>query len=157
MPRPPIFEWHAKEYAAAEKGAEWYWALAIIAIALFIACVIFNNILLGLVVLAGGAAVALQAAKKPRIHRFAITDQGVQIDNRLYPYSGMLHFSVFEYIDETLPPALSIKNKHILFPHLVIPIVGYDPVDVYHYVAAHVEEGRHHESVVDHLIERIKL
>ncbi len=157
MPRPAIFEWHAKEYAGSEKTAEWYWALVVVAIALFVACVLFNNILLGIVVIAATAAVAIQAARKPRIHRFSVTEHGIIIDSRLYPYDRMLHFSVLEYIDETISPALSIKTRHILSPHLMIPIVGYDPVDVYHYIAMHLPEGNHHESVIDHLIERIKL
>ncbi len=157
MARPPIFEWHAKEYAADEKTAEWYWALGIVATALIIVCILFNNILLGIVIFAATITIALQAAKKPRIHRFAITDHGIIIDTRLYPFDRMLHFSVFEYIDETIPPALSIKTRHLLASHLLIPIVGYDPVDVYDYIALHLPEGKHEESVVDRIVEMIRL
>ena len=46
MARPPIFEWHGKEYASEEKSADWYWAIGIGAIAIIIACVLFNNFLL---------------------------------------------------------------------------------------------------------------
>jgi hypothetical protein len=157
MPRPAIFEWHAKEYSGDEKSAEWYWALGVVTIGLFVASILFKNILLGLVILAGAASVSVQAVRKPRIHRFAITEGGIIIDSRMYPFDRMMHFSVLEYTDETIPPALSIKTRHILSPHLMIPIIGYDPVDIYDYIAMHLPEGNHHESVVDHLIERIKL
>ncbi|MBA3789197.1 hypothetical protein H0X32_02260 [Patescibacteria group bacterium] len=156
MPRPPIFEWHGKEYTSEEKGADWYWALGIIAVALIIVCVLFNNLLLALVVAAAAIAIALQAAKRPRIHRFAIMENGIIIDTRLYPYENMLHFSVFEYIDETIPPALSIKTNHVLSSHLLIPIIGYDPIEVYDYISFHLPEGKHDESPIDRLIELLQ-
>jgi hypothetical protein len=113
--------------------------------------------LLALVVLAATAATCIQAAKRPRIHRFAITTRGIGIDNHFYRYDDMLHFSVLEYLDESLPPALSIKTKHLLASHLLIPIVGYDPLDVYDYIAAHLPEGKHDESTVDRIIELFQL
>lgn len=157
MPRPPVFEWQGKEYVFEEKSADWYWALGIIALALIVACVFFNNILLGLVIAAAAVAIALNAAKHPRIHRFQITDEGIVIDNNLYPYANMLHFSVLEYVDPTWPPALSIKTKSLLVPHLLIPIVGPDPEDVYEYILNHIPEGRHDESVIDRLVDMLRL
>ncbi len=157
MPQPPLFEWHGKEFASEEKAAEWYWAVGIIAVALFIACVLFGNILLALVVIAGTTALCIQAAKRPRIHRFTITERGISIDSHFYRFEDMLHFSVLEYLDETLPPALSIKTKHLLAPHLLIPIIGYDPLDVYDYIAAHLPEGKHDESAIDRVIELFQL
>jgi hypothetical protein len=97
------------------------------------------------------------AAKHARVHRFAIYEDGVTIDDNLYPFESMLHFSVLEYADETLPPSLSIKTKHFLAPHLLIPIVGHDPVEVYEYISHHLPEGRHDESVIDHLVELFHL
>lgn len=157
MARLPIFEWHGKEYRSEEKNADWYWALAIIAFALVVVCVLFNNLLLAFVVAAAATVAAIQTAKQPRIHRFAITEEGVMIDTRLYHFREMLHFSVLEYADETMPPSLSLKTKYLLAPHLVIPIIDYDPVDVYEYVAAFLPEGNHHESAIDRIIELMQL
>jgi hypothetical protein len=152
-----IFEWQGKQYDSEEKTGDWYWALGIVAVAGAIACILFKNILLALVIIAASATVGLQAAKRPRIHRFAVTDVGIRIDDELYPYDNMLHFSVLEYIDPTIPPALSIKTKSPFAPHLLIPIVGYDPVDVYEYIAHHLEEGKHDESVIDRLTSLLRL
>jgi hypothetical protein len=157
MRRAPLFEWEGREYRFEEKSADWYWALGIVATAAAIACVLFGNILLALVITAGAAAIAVTAAKHARVHRFAIYEDGVTIDDNLYPFESMLHFSVLEYADETLPPSLSIKTKHFLAPHLLIPIVGHDPVEVYEYISHHLPEGRHDESVIDHLVELFRL
>ncbi len=157
MAQEPIFEWHGKEYASEEKSADWYWAIGIAAVGLIVVSILINNLLLGLLIAVAAVVLSLQAAKRPRIHRFTITERGVGIDTHFYEFSDMLHFSVLEYLDETLPPALSIKTKHLLAPHLLIPIVGYEPLDVYDYVAAHLPEGKHDESAIDRIIEMMRL
>ncbi len=156
MLRGVIFEWEGHEYSFEEKGGDWYWALGIIATAAAIACILFSNLILALVVAAGASALALEAAKRPREHYFAITDHGVVIDKNLYSYDDMLTFSVLEYADETMPPSLSIKTKHLLAPHLLIPIVNHDPVEIYEFFLPHVPEGRHDQSVFDHLISLLR-
>jgi hypothetical protein len=157
MPRAVIFEWEGTDYAFEEKGADWYWALGIIATAAIIASVLFGNILLALVILAASISIGLIAARQPRIHRFTITDDGVAIDDTLYFFKDILSFSILEYIDPKLPPSLSLKTRHILAPHLLIPIVGYDPIEIYEYVAIHVDEGRHEESVFDRVVDFFRI
>jgi hypothetical protein len=157
MPRGVIWHWQGSEYVFEEKGADWYWALGIIATAAVIACILFSNFILALVVTAGAVALGLEAARRPRDHYFAITDRGVVIDQNLYPYEGMISFSVLEYADETLPPSLSIKTKNLLAPHILIPIVDHDPVAIYEFFGTMLPEGKHHESVFDHLIHLLRL
>ena len=157
MARAVIFAWEGREYEFGEKGADWYWALGIIATAAVIASILFNNILLALVIATGAGAIAIRAAKHPRIHRFTIFEDGIAIDDTLYPFVSMLHFSVLEYMDPVLPPALSIKTKHVLSPHILIPIVGHDPLTVYDYVSLHVPDGNHEHSVLDRFIERLRM
>jgi hypothetical protein len=157
MPRGVVFEWMGRNYTFEEKGSDWYWALGIIATAAVIACILFGNVILALVVAAGAGALALEAAKAPREHYFAITERGVVIDESLYLYKDMLSFAVMEYADETLPPSLSIRTKHLFAPHLMIPIVNHDPVQIYDFFLAQVPLGEHHESVFDHLIEMLRL
>jgi len=157
MPRPPIFEWQAKEYEFQEKSADWYWALGIIATAAIIAAILFGNVLLALVIVAAAVAIALQAAKRSKFHRFAITEQGLEIGARLYPYDTMLHFSVLEYPDNDVPPALSIKTRSLLSPHLLVPLVDVDPDEVYEYLSIHLAEGNHETSVIDRMVEMFQL
>lgn len=157
MPDAPIFEWEGREYVFEEKSADWYWALGIIATAVAVAAILFGNVLLALVVATGAGTIALAAAKSPRVHRFGVYEVGVTIDETLYPYESMLHFSVLEYADETLPPSLSIKTKQFLAPHLLIPIVGHDPIEVYDYILNHLPEGSHETSLMDGLVRLFRL
>jgi len=152
-----IFEWQGKNFGPEVRSSDWYWALGIIAVAGVVAGILFSNIILSLVIAAAAVTLALQAMKRPRIHRFAVTDLGLTIDDNLYSYDSMLHFSILEYIDPATPPALSIKTNHLLAPHLLIPITGPDPDDVYEYISQHLEEGNHHQSVMDRFIEIVGL
>ena len=156
MARAPLFEWNGHEYAFEEKGSDWYWAVGIIAGAGVVASILFSNVILALVIVAAAGTLALQAAKHPREHYFAITDRGVVIDNNLYRYEDMLSFSVLEYADETMPPSLSIKTKNVFSPHILIPIIDHDPVDIYEFFVEHIPEGAHDESFFDRLIEMIR-
>lgn len=157
MPRPPIFEWTGKPYEFEKKTADWYLAVGIIAGALAIASILFGNVLLALVIAAAAAALMLQAAKQPKIHRFAVTDDGLEIDDRLYPYDTMLHYSVLEYLERDVPPALSIKTRSLLAPHLLVPLHDVDPDEVYAYFSARLAEGHHEESFIDRLVEMFEL
>lgn len=152
-----IFEWEGTEYRFEDKSADWYWALGIIATALAIAAVLFNNILLALLVVVGAVTVGIHAARHERIHRFRITPDGIAIDSNFYAFRNMLSYSVLEYADETLPPSLSLKTKHFLAPHLLIPIHDHDPVEIYEYVGTHLPEGRHEHSKMDRLVELFRL
>lgn len=156
MARGALLEWHGHQYSFEEKGSDWYWALGIITVAAVVACILFNNLILAFVIAAGAAALALEAARPSREHYFAITDHGVIVDQNLYPFEDMISFNVLEYADETLPPSLSIKTKHFLAPHLLIPIIGYDPVDIYDIFLPLVPEGNHHQSVFDHIISLLR-
>lgn len=149
MARDPLFSWEGQEYAFEEHGADWYWALGIITVAAVLTAILFSNILLALVILAGAAAVGLQAAKHRKTHRFAIYDNGIAIDDQLYQYKDMRDFGILEYVDPSLPPALSIKTNHILAPHLLIPIIDHDPEEIYYYISNHLPEGMHEETLLD--------
>lgn len=157
MARPAAFEWYAKEYEFAKKSADWYWAVGIIAVGGAIAAVIFANFLLAILIVVAAGSIGLVAAKPVTEHRFSLTEQGLEIDDRLYHYDTMMHFSVLEYLEKDLPPALSIKTRSILTPHLLVPLDGVDPDEVYEFVLARVEEGRHDQSVIDRLVDMFQL
>lgn len=157
MHEDAVFAWEGTEYRFEDKSADWYWALGIVATASAIAAVLFNNVLLAVLIAVAAVAVAVHAAKHPRVHRFSLTPDGVAIDGNFYAFKDMLSFSVLEYADEELPPSLSIKTKHFLAPHLLIPINDHDPVEIHEYVSVHLPEGRHERSGFDRLIELFKL
>ena len=157
MARAVFFEWEADGYVFEEKSADWYWALGIVAVAASVASILFGNVILALLILVAAGTLALSTLKRPQHHLFRITDEGVMIDENLYEYDRIISFSVLEYIDPTRAPALSLRTHYLLAPHLLIPIVGQDPLEIYEFCAEHLEEGAHDRSVVDRIIDLLRL
>lgn len=153
----PLFEWYGEQYAFEERGSDWFWALGIVAVAAALTAILFGNILLALVILAGAMALGLQAKQPVKTHHFAVYENGVAIDDNLYLYEDMRDFAILEFIDPEQPPALSIKTNHILAPHLWIPINDHDPVDIYDYISNHLPEGMHEETLMDRITSFLRL
>ncbi len=157
MPQHPAFAWQAQEYEFDDKSAEWFWALGVISVAAIVASILFGNYLLAAVFASAAFAIGLQAAKEPKEHFFQLSAEGLSIGNRLYPFDLMHSFSVFESIDESKPPVLSIKTNSLFSPHLMIPLEGVDADAVYAFLFAYIEEGEHEVTLVDHFVEWLGL
>lgn len=157
MPRPVLFEWNAPEYHLQEKSTDWYWALGILAFAIAIASILFGNILLAVLVICGATTIGLVAKKRAKEHHFALTEEGIVIDNDMWPYDSVISFSMIEYLDETLPPFLSVKTRSILVPHLSIPVEGVDVDAVYEFLSAHLVEEDHKITPAEYIIELFRI
>jgi len=157
MPQHPAFAWQAQEYEFDDKSAEWYWALGVISVAAIIASILFGSYLLAVVFVSAAFAIGLQAAKEPKEHFFQLSTEGLSIGNRLYPFDLMHSFSMFEYIDDSKAPMLSIKTNSLLSPHLMIPLEGVDADAVYAFLFVYIEEGEHKITPIDNFVEWLGL
>jgi hypothetical protein len=147
--RRPAFVWEGVEYEHRPRGADWYWALGIIAVAGIIASILFADYLLAVVIVTAAVALALHAAKKPPVHEFRLTEEGLYIGPELHPYGRMRSFAILEYIEGDMPPVLSLKTEHWLAPHLLIPLNDVDADALYDYMLDRVEEGEHPPTMAD--------
>lgn len=157
MARDVFFEWTAEGYLFEQKSSDWFWAVGIIAVAAAVASILFGNFILALLVVVAATTLSLSAMKRPRAHRFRLADDGLWVDDTLYDYDDILSFSVLEYIDPKVPPALSLRTRKFLVPHLLVPLVNVDPVEVYEFFFDQVEEGRHDQSLTDRIIDYLRL
>lgn len=152
-----IFEWEGKEHEFDDKPAEWYWALGVVSVASIIASILFGNYLLAVVLLTAAFAIGLQAAKEPGVHQFKLSEDGLMIDHRLYKFSIMHSFSMFEHIDPKQAPILSIKTNSILAPHFLIPLEGINADAMYAFLFAYIDEGEHKETLIDRAVDFLRL
>lgn len=112
--------WEAYEHNPSERGSDWYWILGIVTISITVAAILLGNVLFGILALVAGLVTALHANREPRIVEYGVTARGVQIDEKLYPYSTL---DVF-FIDEEDPagPQLLIRSQKLLMPLIAIPL-----------------------------------
>ena len=92
MPSPTVLRWSAYEHEHVERGSDWYWALAIAAIAITITSILFHNLLFGLLILVAAFTLALLANTPPDIARFEISDRGIRINDILHRYDHIISF-----------------------------------------------------------------
>jgi hypothetical protein len=149
MPRPVYFEWEGRETEREPKGADWYWALGILAAAATIAALLFGDYLLTILIIVAATTIALHAAKHPPIHRFELTDEGLVVGSDLHRYERMRSFAILEYIEGDRPPVLSIKTESWLAPHLLIPLENVDADALYVFMLGQVDEGNHPHTIAD--------
>ncbi len=112
--------WEAPEHHHNEKGGDWFFALAIIVVALAIAAVLFGNTLFALLIGVAGGALAVSAAKRPSVVPFAITVRGIRIDEQLYPYTTLRAYHIDE--EDEYGPQLLVLSKKRFMPLMVVPL-----------------------------------
>lgn len=112
--------WEAPEHHHIEKGSDWFWALGIVALCGAIAAFFFGNFLFAILILVGGAAMALAAAKRPSVIPFSVSTRGIRVGDKIFPYSTLEAY----FIDEENPngPQLLLRSKRLYMPLIIMPI-----------------------------------
>jgi hypothetical protein len=143
--------WEAPEHHHVEKGNDWFFALAIIVVALVIVAVMLNDVLLALFLGIAGGVLAMAAAKRPSIVPFSVSVRGIKIEDQLHAYSTLESY----YIDEDDPrgPQLLIKSKRKIMPLIVIPIPPDHIDDIENILEDRLEEEHMEESLFHKIFE----
>ncbi|OGG40391.1 hypothetical protein A3A21_03165 [Candidatus Jorgensenbacteria bacterium RIFCSPLOWO2_01_FULL_45_25b] len=131
------FEWDTTEYEHRERNREWFWAMGILAGAVALTAVFFDNILLAIVILVGVFTLMLLSSRPPQIIRVGVSSRGIRIKNDLYPYSSLKTF----WIDEDAPePTLTVPTGKFLVPHIRVNLEGVDPLALQKYLLRYLRE-----------------
>ena len=144
---PDAITWEAPEYLHIKKSPDWYWAVGILTVGIFVVALIFNNYLFGIFVLVGGFTVALYGARPPRVMRFTISGEGIRIENRVYPFETLKSFWIFYR-----PPdikELSVESEKLIMPRIQIPLGDTNPVEVRAFLKQFLSEQQQEESLID--------
>ncbi len=143
--------WEAYEHYHIEKGSDWFWILGIITISTTVVAILLGNTLFGIVLFLAGLVTALHGNRKPRIIPFAVTQRGVRIDDKLYPYTTLEAF----YIDEEhyLGPQLLVRSEKLFMPLLILPIPEEYIDDIEDMIAQRLPEEHLEEPFMTKLLE----
>lgn len=143
--------WEAPEHHHVEKGNDWFFALAIVILALVIVAVLFDNTLFALLIGLSGGALAVSAAKRPSIIPYAVTVRGIKIDDQLYPFATLESYA----IDEENPrgPQLLLKSTKKTMPLIVMPIPNDHIDDIESILKEKLDEEELEESLFIKVLE----
>lgn len=138
-------EWQAPEYEFQKKSPEWFWAIGIIVVALVIVSALTDNFLFGVFSAIAGFTLIMYAVRHPRIINFAITERGILIDKKLYPYGNLKAF----WVDYNPPHTkkLLLESEKIFMPRISIPLDEIDPNKLREILLKFLKEKKIEESL----------
>ena len=109
------------EFEKKDRHPDWIWYAGLIAVIVSVLSFFFNNIFFGIFSLIAGAAVILLALRDPKTLTVTINNDGVQINEDLFPYANIRHF----WLDETgKQDKLLLLVQKSFIPLIAIPMEG---------------------------------
>ena len=143
--------WESPEYIFREKSREWFIALGIIALALFVASILLKNFLFAIIITISTFTVILFAKRPPEHTLYEINKSGLIINTSFYPYSFLQSF----WIDNTDQSwqKLLITSKKTLMPLIIIALGDQDPEEVKNFLANYLPEKEQYEPLSHKILE----
>ncbi len=153
----PLLSWVFDEYERHHRGHLWFAVAGVAGLAMLIYAVVTQNFLFAILIIMFGVLIGLAAVHEPRQMVFVMTDLGVSVGDRFFPYKDFRGFwMVYE------PP--HVKNVYMQFKamprqQLIVPIDDQDPVDIRDTLIRFLDEekGKDEEPFLDFLARFLKL
>jgi len=142
--------WEAPEYPQMEKNVDWYWTLGIVAAALVVLAVVFNNILVAILIAIATVVMGIHSSQPPRIIKYELRKKGIVADAYLYTYDTLDSFWIEEHLAH---PKIILKSKKTLMPYIYASLGDADQRVVRNELLKHIPEIQHHESFGHKLFE----
>ena len=115
--------WETFSHIKIEKSEDWFWIVGIVAVAIAVLAVFFNNILLALIILLGIFTIFMSSNSDPKIVQYEINRKGVKVGEILYPYSILESFCVIDE-DGYDRDRLLLKSRKFFSTLIVLPLAG---------------------------------
>jgi len=119
--------WQITEYPHYEHGFFWYLGLVAAGVTLVIYALWTKNFLFAFIVIMFAIVFLIHAGRRPIICKFAITESGIVLHEKLYPWKELARFFIIYE-----PP--EVKTLYFEFgslrPRLPVPLDDQDPMKV---------------------------
>ncbi len=145
--------WEAFEYKQKQRTTDWYWAVIVITLAIFIISIVLHDALFGILILIGAAILVLFSIREPRLFRVTMDKRGITAHSDVYPFATLEEFWVD--ISEEDSPKILLKSKKTFSPLIVIPISDYDHLDIRDFLLQYLPENEIHEPLSQKIMERL--
>ncbi len=123
-----LFEFTYDSYEKHRRGTAWYIGALVVAGLLITTALATSNFLFAVLIILFSFVIFIHDMREPETHNCAITDGGVYMDDRFYPYS---EFTGFWLVYE--PPRvknLYLSTDGMIRSHIGIPLGDVDPVEL---------------------------
>lgn len=139
-----VFAWGVNEYEKHDRPKRWYVIAGIIGVALLLYAVISGNYLFALVVVLFGIILFLQDVQAPLEVSVALTDTGVIIGSKFYPFSEFKNYWIIYNPPEV--KNLYLATNSLIKHRLQIPLLENDPRPIRDFLNQFVVEDLEQEE-----------
>ncbi|MDO8183646.1 MAG: hypothetical protein Q7T49_01500, partial [bacterium] len=101
---------------------------------------------LAIIIVLGGVTLIHYQHRGPELLDFELTDTGVKAGKTFYPYDNLDSFWV---ADKQPKVKLLLESKRTIMPIIDLPLDGADLVAVKTFLARHLKQEKHEESVIN--------
>jgi hypothetical protein len=147
VPNNTLHSWRALEYEVQEKSQRWLFWAALVILAVVAWAIYTNSPVMAITFILIGVSGYIFINKKPKIIRFAITEDGLIAGQEIYDYYDIKSFWIFYEPGEIKAVSLILKGK--LIPYVHLPLGDEDPVKIRQLLLEYLSEDRQTLSPVD--------
>jgi hypothetical protein len=150
------YTWETKEYEKKEVSNDWFWAVGIITLVIFVLSIIFKSYLFGVLIVIGVLSLFYTKMRDPKNIEIKITDRYIKIGEEEKYYQDVRYFWIEIPKDEINDPTLLIANKTNFSPLITIKIPReIKKEDLRTKLLEHIEEKKMEESKIYEAMEKL--
>ncbi len=138
--------WQAYEHSPQERSVDWFWGAGLIIVVGAILSLLFSNFLFAIIIVLGGGTLIHYQKRGPELMDFELNEQGVKAGKTFYPYENLSSFWV---ADKQPKIKLLLESKRSIMPLIDLPLDGANLVTVKTYLANHLKQVPHEESIIN--------
>lgn len=153
-PEVPQVSWTASEFLAHQKNSGWYMILtagAVVGSAVMY--LLTRDMISSLVILMVAILLGAAAARKPRTLSYQLTDQGLHIGPKLYPYRD---FKAFSVINEGAINSILLMPMKRFQPSVTVYYAPEDEQKILDVLSAALPYEPRDQDPIDRLMQRIR-
>jgi hypothetical protein len=150
----PQITWTASEFIDHAKSADWYLALAVVAVlgaaAIYL---LFRDLITSIVIIVAALAFGMYGRRRPRLLEYKLDTQGLSIADKFFPYNTFRSFAIIDEGHFSSIAFLPLKRFGLL------TTVYYDPADeqpIVDIISQHLPLEPRSADVIDRFMKRIR-
>jgi len=154
-PQDAHISWEVLTHVHKDRTADWYWALALIAVVSAGLSIWLGNLLFGILILLCAGSIAALAMRGPRQHSVELGNRGLSVDGTLYPYRSLKSFWVDANSED---PRLYVMTSGLMSPRMSFPLDDLEHAGAVHeYLITKIDEVEQEPHIGEHVAEILGL
>jgi hypothetical protein len=112
-------EWSAPEYIHKDRDTDWFWAMGLATLVVFLIAIWIKNYLFGIFIIISGCCLALFNIRHPEEINFSIENNGITMGRDKYDWKSIKSFNIKKDSDNS---KLLIQTNKYFLPIYTIPV-----------------------------------